>query len=899
MSSESPLAIPNQVEKTNRRFLRQRRGLIAEIIGAQPGLETADALRKITDTWLCDIWSLVLPDEFDDAVTLFATGGYGRNELAYHSDIDVLIGVNDPAVATDPDFVLAMERLMAWSRNTRIRLSHAVRTPDQARSALDDDLRTAIALVDLRHLAGPDVADGVFGRDHVVEYLRDGNEGRRFASCLIDRLRRRIARHGQTVYLLEPDVKHGEGGLRDLNAVAWAASVRWNIDIRRDAAPDVGWTDERRADYRHHLDELLALRNRLHLMHRRKHDRLNFHDQEALVRLADIADDLDAEEAISAAEKALEAAESPRDAARKKDELYPVLEASMRSFYRRARSIATTTERLLRRWASDDPPSQLSDGPFEIRGERLCIGDAAVDDELVFDALDVAGRNDLLLDPRLENRIEQRVATWRSGDDAPGELCRRLCALLVDLDQPDRTARRLVDLGILTRLVPEFEPLICHVQHDLYHVYTTDVHSRRCLEEGRSMIQADADDHPHPPFCRLASEIDDVVLFLLACLFHDIGKNRGGNHSKKGASVMGDVGPRLGLDEDETERLQFLVEHHLDLSTASRRRDISDPEIIDELAGRIETVECLNQLTALTYCDMTSVGPDVMNDWNASLLIELYGRLRAALTPTTEPSTDLRRRLAEHLDDDEGLDAFFDTVPADRLTNFDTPALARLFQTYHRALEADGGLAVETTPRPEKSATEVIISGPDHPGSLARIAGSIASVGLNIMSADITTTDDDRMLDVFFVAHFNPRAVPPAPPRPVDAPRRLERLETRICEVLADRIDVDEVLARRRDEQRLSPRPVPAVSTEIRVDTEASSRSTVVEVHAPDRLGLLYSIARTLHDCNVTTRLSRIDSVGSRAVDTFYLEEIDAAPLSGERIDAITARLREIIDTDE
>lgn len=915
MSTHSPLAIPDSVAEANRRFLDARRQLAPSIIAECSGLKTAKELRTITDRWLCELWHQALPAPFEDAVSVHATGGYGRDELCLHSDIDVLIALHDPDVADAPEFALAMERLMAWSRHTRVSLSHAVRTPAQARQLLADDLHTAIALLDMRHLAGPRAQQSEFSTDAVIQHLRGDDRGRRFVLALIDEYRRRIARNGQTVFLLEPDLKNGEGGLRDLNYIAWAGQVRWEINVRTDTNADVDWTDGERTSYGRRLDALLALRNRLHLLRRRKHDRLTFREQEALARLdgLDVPEDTDA--AIATTEEAVDAASSPRGDDPQRQSLDAVIESQMANYYRRARAISTTCERSLRRWTDDPDAPSVRRGKFEVCGGRLCLPpEATLGDDDVFEALVIAGDQDLLLDPRLEAQLEQRVERWPRGDDVPAAIAHRLGSLLTDHDIAPRTSRRLLELDVITRIVPEFEPLLCHVHHDLYHVYTTDIHSLKCLEQGRAILHIDPDDHPRPLFCRSAHRINDVRSFLMACLFHDVGKNRGGGHSEKGAQMMASIAPRLGLDDRQTDRVVFLVRHHLSLSNTSRRRDISDPEIIDGLATTIGDLETLDQLTALTYCDMTTVGPEVMNDWNASLLVELVQRLRAALStsapqmtrsPRARPGLDeadrrrhLARLVADSADlDDHYLDDFVDALPLDHLLDAEPAALLRQYGTYRRALKSDDGTAVSLRPLNERGVTEIIVSAPDRPGTLAQITGAIASTGVNIMAADIVTTADGHGLDIFHVAHFNPRAVPPAQPRPVDAPRRLERLEERICDALAGRVDIEEVLRQRRDEQRLAPRPVPAVSTEILVDTDTSSRFTIIEVRAPDRHGLLYAIARTFLDCQVDIRVSRIDSLGHQAIDTFYVEEWTGGPLPDHRITEVVEALHETLQS--
>lgn len=907
MNSSSPLAIPDPVQQANQTFLRARRQLAPRILRCAPGLEVATRLRDATDRWICTLFQQAVPEQYRRATALFATGGYGRNELAFHSDIDVLIAIDDPDIGDHSDFALGIERLMAWSRHTRLAVSHAVRSSAQLTAMVDDDPRSAIALLDMRRLHGGSEPEGPFHRHWIIDRLRDDDRGRTFVAQLIERHRRRIARNGETVYLLEPDVKNGEGGLRDLNSLAWAAQVRWQLDARNTSDPTVHWPSSVRDSYRQHLNELLALRNRMHLLRDRKHDRLSFRLQQALVSLDDAPIPAEPDDALRLAGRVLsEASGSPEEHQGDTDALHDRIETMMSRYYRRARRIAIRSERLLRHWAAPDETSARDHGPFRIQGQSLDLND---DEELnnnrIFEMLETAAELDLLLDPRAEARIERHVSNWPTGDDIPASLAERLRNLLVDLHQPPRTSRRLLDLGIVTATIPEFRPLICHVQHDLYHVYTTDVHSRKCLEQGRTLLTTPPEDHDWPAFCSIGNDIEDTTVFLLACLFHDIGKNRGGDHADVGADMMPSIGARLQLGPARRRRLEFLVRHHLALSTTARRRDISDPEVIGELADRIGDVECLNQLTALTFCDISTVGPDVLNDWTASLLLQLHARLRAALTDSPPAASthgfsdrhQLRIRLADALAntdaDSQRLDHFVNTLPVDHLRYTDVDVMLRQFLTYFRAFDSVDDVAVTSTPLPDRSVTEVVVSAPDTPGTLARIAGAIASVGLNIMTADVVTTDDARTLDTFFVAHFNPRAVPPAKPRPVDDPRRIDRLETRITDALCDRIDVDELLRQRRSEQRLAPRHVPTVRTNVERADTPSSHSTVIEVRTPDRLGLLHTIASTLHDCRVDTRLSRIDSLGHQAIDTFYVSELDGDPLSEQRTQQVIEALQQ------
>ncbi len=902
MRNETTFAIPDPVHEANQRFLQRRLDLADDLRRQRDGLLIAGLLEEITDQWLLRLWELAIPEPLREVLSLHAIGGYGRSQLALHSDLDVLIAVHVDDLDTLDGLEESIERLMMWARQTRHRLSHVVRTPAQALENRQD-FPSAVALLDRRPLAeSASELPPAFQRDDLLHFLRGKDQGRSFVSRLLDGHRRRGVRQGETVFLLEPDIKHGEGGLRDLNDLAWAAQVRWDLDVLHpdpDLRDRARWKATLATTYRQALGEILAMRNLLHLFRGRKHDRLTFREQRQ----------------FAAHSLGIDPDEPPDDP----DAFQAEIESQMAAYYQRARSVDVLCERSLRRWAAPDEPPRRLTGPFQARGERLAI-DLVIDDQPdgaldPFEALRLADEHDLLLDPALEALMEEEVRRWPAGDDSDPEHAAALRELLVDPTSSWRTSRRLLELGILPRIVPEFAPLLCHVQHDLYHVYTTDIHSLKCLEAGRSLLADDPDSFRWPFFAHAARAIEDTEVFLLSCLVHDIGKNRGGNHSERGADLVAHFGPRLGLTEPQVSRLRFLVLHHLDLSLTSRRRDISDPRVLEELATRIGTLECLHQLTALTYCDMSTVGPDVMNDWNASLLIELTTQISRRLQegPLGADDEDERRReatvqeLARHRPDLDtpALQRFLDELPSDHFLSYDEPTAAaadliRQFETFHAALSADDRVAVSHEILADRGVTEIVVCAPDRPGTLARIAGAIASTGLNIMAADILTTASGQTLDRFRVAHYNPRAVPPVGHQPVTDSRRIDRLKTRVADVLTDRVDLDQLLSQRRGEQRLSPRAIPSVSTEVRViDSPPGDDSTILEIRAPDRLGLLYTIADALLRAGVTTRVSRVDSLGAQAIDTFYVAEVDGSPLSPIRVDEIIDRLFTVLSEDD
>lgn len=856
-------------------FVAQRDALAAafESGAITGGIRMARTLTDATDQWITRLWDAARGDL--EPVCILAVGGYGRQELSFGSDLDLVLEVED-GLETSSALADAVARFMAWARLGRVKLAHAVRTPAQTLEAFDEDFRTPVSYLDARSLTGvPQVGIAI-----AIEKLRADDEGHGFVELLLEGYKSRLDRHGQTIYLLEPDLKSGKGALRDLHIVRWAGLVRGGFDVESQTDDTLGWSARERAAYREGHDWLLEVRGLLHAIHRRKHDRLHFPDQERLAGLLVESDD-----GVAAAAETL-----------------------MRRHYKVTRTIGKLTERALRRWA----PTQAQidcrvDSAFRVGGGQLFMEAERPSPEQVFEALRIASEYDALLDPTTEERIESVATSWGSTIREDQALGRVLCGLLTDVGGSPRTSTRLLELGVLPAFVPEFEPVICHVQHDVYHVYTTDVHLLQCLEFARRLLNGKGPGaQKWPGFGVIAGEIEDRRVFLLAALFHDIGKNRGGGHSVKGAAMMNDVGPRLGLSEDQTDLLSFLVREHLSLSHAARRHDLADRRVVRDLAARIRTIETLNQLTALTFCDMSTVAPDVMNDWNASLLLQLHQLLRASIEHGVESAWQqmeqdvarIRDWLLEQVAADGQtrnlVDAFVRDLPSAHIVESAPDSLRLQFEAYANAHPEEPTILVR--PDVDSASTEVVVSSPDIPGALARITGAISSLGLNILDARIVTTASGRLLDIFRVAQSGgaSHALTPGSQTAVTDPARLEKLTARLRDVLVGTTSVEELLRKRIAEKKLAPRATPEVESSVEVLPEMSDDYTVLQIKAADRIGLLYEIARTLSHCDINIRLSKIDSLGTQVVDTFYIETLAGTRLDDAQIAAVVDALRDV-----
>lgn len=939
---------PESIAQITHQFLQTRQRWGDAALEGVDSLHIAEQLATSTDAFLLELWREAARPEFFDATALLALGSYGRREMALESDVDLMIELGRRELLEDAEFHHAVERFMTWCRDAHLRLGHAVRTPAQTLQEFEADPRTPISVLDARLLAGQtrraaaELSWQCVRAPEAAEFLRAQDEGLGFVATLMEGYRARTRRNGKTIYLLEPDIKSGEGGLRDLNCIHWAGRVRWQFSPGDEVFPEVGWSAELRERYRDGLRWILGLRNILHVNHGRKSDRLTFLDQEKIAAILLEEEDL-GDTTLEESSSADLADLSPRDRATRAESL-------MRRQYREARAISMLAQRFLRRWQLREGGEEveinsifgLKNGQLGLKSYTINPGSYGPSEEPagrvtperelspgeIFDALELAAQHDALLGPVLELSIARSVAAWGEAQREDREICRRLYHLLTDPDTSPKTSRRLLETGILTKLIPEFEPIVCHVQHDVYHIYTTDIHSLKCLEKARKLVSGAADTEAEhwALFRKIGAQVKRTEVFLLAALFHDIGKNRGGDHSHRGAEMMDNIGWRLGLNWGDIDRLAFLVREHLTLSDTARRRDLSDPRVVRELAARLRTVEALNELTALTFCDMATVGPNIMTDWNAALISELYHRLRLVIENGVESlwrdheslveqqrAALLKMLQQERAADDvqagssppaisagqlrSQLDAFVRDVPTDHFAITPADALLRQFETYRRAAHSDRP-EVFCTSLPERGVTEIIICAHDVPGTLAKIAGVISASGLNIMAAEIVTTASGRTLDIFQVSQGAALALllsQREAQAPAD-PARLKHVAQTLIETLESGHSVENLLKKRIAQTRLEPRLTPQVPTRVEARQDISDTFTVIEIRAPDRVGLLYEIARTLWEYGLNTHVSKIDSLGTQIIDTFYVESARGGKLSAAQTTDIIRALYETIE---
>jgi [protein-PII] uridylyltransferase len=850
-----------------------RRDVAARLAAGGGGLETSAVLSRTYDEVILSCWDAAMAEvegAGSEPMALVATGGWGRQEMCPYSDIDFILLTARPSAPVANAFA---EHLLYPLWDAGIRVGHAIRAPSAASKLAKDDLATATALLDARHLTGePGLSEDLARRTRRV--IADGRSANGFIERLVAEKRSRHDRFGASLYLLEPNLKQGIGALRDLATGVWTARGRWGVaDLA--GLVRLGQLSARQASVlTDALDFLLKVRSLVHFHLGRSSDQLTFEIQEAIApgmypnaRLPDG----DIRPAVA-----------------------PAVEALMRRYYLHARGVVQVTDRMIE-YALVPPRRKPRivkiDRSFVGFNGKLSTADPAILREQPGEMVRlfrVALEERMPIYAHTREVIEELLAhepTLLAGDAAAHRLFVEALCDARDAGQPS-LLEQMHDLGIINAILPEFAPCTCRVQHDLYHVYTVDQHQLYAVALLKRIARGELADEA-PDITRAVAEVTRPVSLYLGTLLHDVGKPLGKGHADKGARLAAAVGRRLGLNDEDIERAEFLVRQHLTMAHLSQRRDLGDQQMVTRFVERVRDEETLRQLYALTYCDTAMTAPGNLNEWKAELLQELYRKAIAQLhgvsaaTEWADESADARRvrNLVRQLCVDEGsaspdeLDAFFRGLD-DRYAASLKP---RQIAEHYRLAQVlgDGGrrIAMAVTHRPSQGHSELAIAARDVHGLLAVVTGVLAAHRVDILGAHIGSRPPSEAgpglaLDLFFVRDSNERAISPDD-------KRWQRIEAQLEQLLAaPELDLDapRALIEAKRSSGLKPRVTPGVPTEVTIDNHSSDDYTVIDVITMDRPGVLYAITRTLSRLGLEIFVSRVATEAVRVADVFYVQ---------------------------
>ena len=806
-----------------------------------------------------------------ERLSVFAVGGYGRGEMAPQSDVDLLF-LTPYKITPWAESVIETMLYILW--DLKLKVGHASRTIRDCLRLGSEDFTIRTALLENRFLAGDRQLADHF-KKRLWHELFEGTE-REFIEAKLEERDNRHEKQGGQRFMVEPNVKEGKGGLRDLQSLFWIAKYLHRVENVAELVALGVFTEDEFDTFARAESYLWAVRCHIHLLTKRATDQLTFDLQ------------------VEVAERM-----GYRDTAGRR-----AVEHFMQDYFRHTTQVGDLTRIFLTKLeaahAKSEPLLQrifrrkrkLKDGYQEVRG-RLAIADEAafLSEPLNLLRIFEEGlRTGLLIHPDAMRLV---TANLDLIDDTMRN-DRRAQKLFLDLllkhGNPERALRRMNELGVLSAFVPEFEPIVALMQFNMYHSYTVDEHTIQCISNLAQIERGELEEDLPLSSSILEEGVNRRVLYV-ALLLHDIGKGRDEDHSIVGARIARKVAPRLGLKAKEVDTVEWLVRYHLLMSDMAQKRDIADPRTVRDFAKAVQTKERLDMLCVLTVCDIRGVGPGTWNNWKASLLRALYRQTRRAMEGGLEDlnreqrGSDAKRNLAQELSDWPAKD-----LKREKARHY-PPYWQGLHVTAHvvfakllSELEADD-IAIDLAIDADRDATRACFALADHPGIFSRLAGALALVGANVVDARTYTTKDGFATAAFWVQD--------ADGHPYEADR-LPRLRQMIHKTLKGEVVATEAI-QSRDKIKKRERAF-KVPTHITFDNEGSEIYTIIEVDTRDRPGLLYDLTRTLANNNIYINSAVIATYGEQVVDTFYVKDMFGLKFYSEaKQKALEKKLRQAI----
>jgi [protein-PII] uridylyltransferase len=743
-------------------------------------------------------------------------------------------------------------------------------------AAADGTVKTA--LMDARYLSGSRLLFNTLHKTIFTQILTRSSD--KFIKEKMSDMKTRREKYGSTVYLLEPNLKEGEGGLRDLQTAMWVARVKYKFSDPKELIIKGILSEEELESYHAALDYLWRIRNELHYFSGRKNDQLTF---DAQIHLAAFFGYQERGRTLA-------------------------VEDFMRDYYRHANRVEHFASSLMSRciWRDEGALKiigyfvrrPVGDGCFVLKGELIIPDESVVEANppVLMKIFELAQKHGVQLNVRVKGLIRKNLQLVNDKFRRNREVNQSFMNILRAPKDVAVTLRLMHHLEFLNCFIPEMEHIYCKVQHDIYHIYTVDIHTLFAVEEAEKMLNgASKEILPFP--CEIAARIGKPELLILSVMFHDIGKGEGGGHAEKGAAMIPTISRRMGLSKEDSERLEFLVRQHLLFAHISQRRDLNDENMIVQFARQMETSENLKMLLLLTIADVRAVGSEVWTTWKALLFQELYEKAfnilergEFHLEASSERVKAVIKKIIELLEDEfptarvrEELKA----MPVRLLLSNSLTAIAGHVRMLIGLEEAE--VLMQLDHQAASGYSEFTICAQDMPGLFSRITGIMAANGVNILGAQINTSRNGKVLDILQVN--SPQGML------ITDSQRWQKVEAEMRLAIHGEVKVADLVARRQRPTLLTTRPAPRFATRVEIDNEVSADYTVIDIYTHDKVGLLYLITSTLTRLGLYIGVSKISTKVDQVADVFYVRDIFGQKvMNAEKLVEITTQLKTAID---
>jgi [protein-PII] uridylyltransferase len=855
------------------------------------GLETSRLLCGVTDQVVTALYDFTTVHVFrarnpteGERLCLLAVGGYGRGVLSPYSDLDLLF-LRPWKQTAHTESVIEFMLYALWDLGFKV--GHASRTVEECVKLAREDFTIRTSLLESRRLSGDETLATEMKKRFQLEVVR--GTASEFVAAKLRERDERHARAGMSRYMVEPNVKEGKGGLRDLHTLMWIAEYLYPVARPADIFRLPHFDPKEVRAFTRAFDFLHAVRAHLHFTTGRPEERLTFDVQPEIARRMGYGDRAD----------------------------NPAVERFMRHYFLIAREVGALTRIFAAKLESEHlkqepkglsrflPGRKAKRRPLDYPGFHEENGRLTIDGPQVFarDPVDlirlfrIADVLDLDLHPDAFGAVTRSLPLIGSKVRRDPDAAEAFLDILARGKSTYRTLTLMNEAGVLGRFLPEFGRVVAQMQFNMYHSYTVDEHTLRAIGVIAD-IAGGRHQEDHPLATAIMPLIDDREALFLAMLLHDTGKGGAGGQEKAGARAARQACERLGVDRAKIELVAWLVEHHLVMSDTAQKRDVADPATVATFARIVESPERLRLLLVLTVADIRAVGPGVWNGWKGQLLRELYAAAEAIFRggrgsdPTAAAqrhqeaaARDARAALeAAHPEAGDWIRSMEDAY----FSAFTSAEIAEHAALAARAA-AQGGAAAGGRVRSDRNTSELVVAAGDRRGLFADLALAISGLGGNVLGARVFTSRTGQALDVFQVQDAA------GAPYGCDNPRALRRL--------ADALEAagrGEVLPAEKRRMDLGRTAAFAIAPTVMLDNDASSEATVVEASGRDRPGLLEALARAISEAGLTIVSAHIDGYGERAVDAFYVQTAGGKKVADPRKQAaLKAELLAILEAEE
>jgi len=714
------------------------------------------------------------------------------------------------------------------------------------------------SLLDARFLAG-DFAQFYRFEEEIKRQFFSGKRLERFICAKLDEQKARLLRCGDSISLVEPNVKDGEGGLRDFHTLCWIAKASFPEKEIDSVFEEIGFLESDKNELFEGVNFLWNIRHALHLLENKKNDRLGRELQIQVAQMLGFECDM----------------------------FMSITEQLMHEYYKNAFAVHLHTQSAIERiidinfpkprWKIFLKRKKLVEGIYK-DGDKIYASAHALTDSpsILFDLFFLAHSNHLKLDAKTKSLIRN---IFQTADDTLFEKEKAAIfwkSILSRIDFLPHILKDMLECKCLEKWIPEMLNIVHRVQHDGYHFYTIEEHSICAIREIEMLLSKEGR-KLFPIQASVLSKIKRVHVLTLALLLHDIGKGQGHNHAQKGGQIAGEIAKRIGFDNDDSEAVAFLVKSHLVLPKIAYRRDIKDLNLVARIAEIVGTSEMLDMLYLLAFADIRAIGPNIWSDWKGGLLTQVYQNVLAYLQSGEEKSDRARviahkkNRVGEILGgviSSEILSGFFSSMPDRYLFSTSPESIAA-----HLAMSltlSDGNIMLDVRQMSGLGFTQITIVAHDAPGLFSKIAGVLSLHGINIIDAEIYTLPNGTALDIMWVTDLLNKPI-----LDVGIWKNIEKeLESAVIGVL----DIHKLMKRRikkrfLGEKRIKNRPI------VEIDNDVSERETVMDIITADKPGLLYEISKIFFELGCTIDRAKITTHLDRAIDVFYIRDAN-----GEKI---------------